>query len=41
MFGQTASMVNQINARQFPLDEDAVPDMVMFFNEWSEELRDE
>lgn len=36
-----ARMVNQINAGQFPLDEDAVPDMVVFFNEWCEELRDE
>jgi hypothetical protein len=39
VFGQMARLVNQINARQFPLDEDSVPDLVAFFNEWSEELR--
>ena len=41
VFGQMTRMVNQINARQFPFDEDAVPDLVAFFNEWSEELRGE
>lgn len=41
VFGQSARLVNQINARQFPIDEDAVPDLVAFFNVWSEELRDE
>ncbi|MDQ4114381.1 MAG: nucleotidyl transferase AbiEii/AbiGii toxin family protein [Actinomycetota bacterium] len=39
VFGQMARMVNQINARQFPLDEGSVPDLVAFFNGWSEELR--
>lgn len=38
VFGQMARMVSQINARQFPLDQDAVPDLVAFFQEWSEEL---
>lgn len=41
VFGQPARLVNQVNARQFPIDEDAVPDLVAFFNVWSEELRDE
>lgn len=39
VFGQIVRMVNQINARQFPLDEDSVPDLVTFFNDWAEELR--
>lgn len=39
VFGQMARMVNQINVKQFPLDQDAVPDLVAFFNEWAEELR--
>jgi hypothetical protein len=41
VFGQMKCMVNQINARQFPFDEDAVPGLVASFNEWSEELRGE